>query len=235
MRFISPRAAIDGRLEDDAVVLGETRIGIRSIIGRNVVIGYPTKSKVKSIISAESFGIQRYDSISEGTKIGEDCIIRSGTVIYELATLQDKVETGHNVLIREGSFVEEGTLIGSSTQLDGTVKVGRNVSIQSNVYLPHLTIVRDGVFIAPNVCFTNDPYPKSKRLAETVIQRNAVICANSTILPGLEIGEKAVIGAGSVVTRDVSPRSVVAGNPAKFLMKREEFDQKREKWEESEE
>ncbi len=235
MKFISSRAVVKGLLEDEAVVLGETTIGARSIIGRNVIIGYPTKSKIKPIISIEPFNIQRYDSISKGAKIGEDCIIRSGAVIYELAVLEDKVETGHNVLIREGTHVGEGTLLGSSTKLDGRVEVGKNVSIQSNVYLPHLTVIKDEVFIAPNVCFTNDPYPKSKRLAGTVVEKNAIICANSTILPGLRIGENAVIGAGSVVTRDVQPDSVVVGNPARFLMKREEFDKKKEKWERSKE
>jgi len=235
MRFVSPRASIKGHLEDEVVVLGETLIGARSIIGENVIIGYPTKTKIRSIISAEPFNIQRYDSISDGAKIGEECTIRSGTVIYELATLEDRVETGHNVLVREGSHVGEGTLLGSSTKLDGRVEIGRNVSIQSNGYLPHLTVIKDGVFIAPNVCFTNDPYPKSERLAGTVVEKNAIICANSTILPDLRIGENAVVGAGAVVTSDVPPDSVVIGNPARFLMKRGEYDKKREEWERSKE
>jgi len=233
MKFVSPRAMVKGSLEDEVVVLGETQIGPRSIIGKNVIIGYPTKNKIKSIISAIPFDVQRYDLISGGAKIGEDCIIRSGTVVYELAVLEDRVETGHNVLVREGSFVGEGTLLGSSTKLDGRVEVGRNVSIQSNVYLPHLTVIKDGVFIAPNVCFTNDPYPKSRRLAGTVVEKNAIICANSTILPSLRIGENVVVGAGSVVTSDVSSGSVVVGNPARFLMERDEYDKKKEKWEES--
>ncbi len=235
MKFVSSRAVIKGNLEDEAIVLGETLIGERSIVGRNVIIGYPTRSKIKSLISTEPFNIQMYDSISRGAEIGEDCIIRSGTIIYELTALEDRVETGHNVLIREGSHVGEGTLLGSSTKLDGRVEVGKNVSIQSNVYLPHLTVIKDGVFIAPNACFTNDPYPRSKRLAGTLVEKNAIICANSTILPGLKIGENAIVGAGSVATGDVPPDSVVIGSPARFLMKRQDFDEKRKKWEASEE
>lgn len=235
MKFVSPRAVIKGYLEDEAVVLGETVIGAKSLIGSTVMIGYPTRSKIKSVISAKSLNFEVYDSLSSGSKIGEDCVIRSGTIIYELAILGDRVETGHNVLIREGSQVDEGSLIGSSAKLDGKVEIGKNVSIQSNAYLPHLTVIRDGVFIAPNVCFTNDPYPKSKRLAGTLVKKNATIGANSTILPDLEIGENAVVGAGSVVTHDIPPDSVVIGSPARFLMKRQDFDEKRKKWEASEE
>ncbi|MFQ6095660.1 MAG: acyltransferase, partial [Candidatus Bathyarchaeia archaeon] len=203
MKFVSSRATVNGHLEDDVVMLGRSLVGAGSIIGRNVTIGYPSRRKIRSLISAKSFDIKRCDSVSEGAKIGEACTIRSGSVIYELAVLEDGVETGHNVLIRERSSVGKGSLVGSSTMLDGKVTIGRNVSIQSNVYLPRLTVIKDGVFIAPNVCFTNDPYPKSSRLAETIVEENAIISANSTILPGLRIGERAVVGAGSVVTRDV--------------------------------
>jgi len=231
MKSISPRAVIKGYLEDEAVVLGETVIGARSLIGSTVIVGYPARSKIKSAIFSKSLNFEMYDSLSDGSKIGEDCIIRSGTIIYELAILEDRVETGHNVLIRESSYVGEGSLIGSSAKLDGKVEIGKNVSIQSNAYLPHLTVIKDGVFIAPNVCFTNDPYPKSKRLAGTLVEKNAIISANSTILPDLEIGENAVVGAGSVVTKNVPSNTVVVGNPARFFMRRDEFDEKKKKWE----
>jgi len=231
MTFVSSRATVKGYLEDDVVILGGTLIGEASIIGANVTVGYPTRKKIKSLVSTKSFDIQRCDSVSEGSEIGKACIIRSGSVIYELAVLKDGVETGHNVLIREGSSVGQGSLIGSSTMLDGKVNVGKNVSVQSNVYLPHLTVIEDGVFIAPNVCLTNDPYPQSSRLAGTVVGEKAIICANSTILPGLRIGKAAVVAAGSVVTKDVPSDTVVVGSPARFLMSREDFDGKKEMWE----
>ena len=233
MRFVSSRATVKGQLEDDVVIFGSSIIGAGTLIGRNVTIGYPSKVKIKSLISSRLFDIKECDLVSEGAKIGRNCIIRSGSIIYELVVLGDEVETGHNVLIREGSSIGEGSLIGSFTILDGKVTIGKNVSIQSNVYLPHLTIIKDEVFIAPNVCFTNDPYPRSSKLTGTVVERESIICANSTILPGLKIGEKAVIAAGSIVTRDVPPGSVVAGNPARFMMNREDFERKRKMWEES--
>ena len=232
MNFVSSKARVRGRLEGENVILGPTHIGAGSLVGRGVVVGYLAKKALKDFsFPTKRFSIEEYDSVSRGAKIGDNCVIRSGSVIYETAIIQNEVETGHNVLIREGGVVGERSRIGSSTQLDGAVKIGRNVNIQSNVYLPHLTIVKDGVFIAPNVCVTNDPYPVSKRLTSVVIERGAVIGANATLTAKVKIGEKAVVGAGSVVTKDVPANIVVLGNPARFYMNRKEYDEKKERWE----
>jgi len=231
MGFVSPKALVEGYIEKDAIILGPTSIGSETLIGKDVIVGYPTEKTLKSSAFSHPFDIRRYDEISKGAIIGKGCIIRSGTVIYETVTIGNKVRTGHNVLIREGSTIGEESLIGSSTKLDGTVKIGRRVSVQSNAYLPHLTAIEDDVFIAPNVCFTNDPYPQSKRLIGVVVEKNAIICANATLVAGVKIGKNAVVGAGAVVTKDVPPDSVVLGNPARFYMTRKEFDEKRETWE----
>jgi len=184
--FISQKAQIEGCVEPSAVILGETLVGSNTFIDRDVIIGYPVEDTLRILRLSRSFNVKGLDDHSRGAKIGRECIIRSGTVIYETATLGDKVRTGHN-------------------------------------YLPHLTVIEDDVFIAPNVCFTNDPYPQSGRLVGSVVEKNAVICANATLLPGVRIGQNAVVAAGSVVTKNVAPSQVVAGNPARFLMSREEF------------
>jgi acetyltransferase-like isoleucine patch superfamily enzyme len=225
--YISKKAQVKGFVEKGAVILGETSIGVGTLVGRNVIIGHPVEKSLRSIKIIGEFEASRYDSMSRGAKIGKNCIIRSGTVIYETVEIGDRVKTGHDVLVREGSTVGDGTLLGSSSKLDGAVKVGKAVNIQSNAYLPHLTVIEEGVFIAPNVCFTNDPYPQSERLRGVVVERNAIICANATLLAGIRIGTSAVIGAGAVVTKDVAPESVVVGNPAHFLMTRKEYEEKR--------
>jgi acetyltransferase-like isoleucine patch superfamily enzyme len=228
--FVSSKAKVKGFVEEDAVILGKTIIGLGTLVDRNVIIGYPVEKALRTLDASFKQSISSYDLLSKGATIGNECIIRSGTVVYESAILDDKVRTGHNVLIREGSVIGAETLIGSSSKLDGTVKVGNGVCIQSNVYLPHLAVINDGVFIAPNVVITNDPYPQCNKLAAVVVKKNAVICANATLLTGIEVGSNAVIGAGAVVTKNVPQDSVVVGNPAHFLMTRKEYDEKRALW-----
>ena len=227
---ISQKTKNEGFIEKSAIVLGETTIGLGSIIAENVIIGFPIEKSLRTLKLLSEFDVNLYDIISKGSKIVKNCIIRSGTVIYETVELGDKVRTGHNVLIREGSIIGNESLVGSSSKLDGTVKIGKAVIIQSNAYLPHLTVIEDNVFVAPNVCFTNDPYPQSKHLIGVTVEKDAIICANSTLLAGVRIGKNAVVGAGAVVTKNVAPESVVIGNPARFLMTSKEFEEKRKKW-----
>jgi len=229
--FVSSKARVEGFIEKDATILGSSIIGTGTLIGKDVIVGYPVEKTLKSFVPSRPFDIWKYDDLSKGAVIGRDCLIRSGTVIYETVAIGDRVRTGHNVLVREGSVIGEETLIGSSAKLDGKVKVGRDVKIQSNAYLPHLTVIEDDVFIAPNVCFTNDPYPPSKHLIGILVEKNAIICANATLIAGVRIGRNSVVGAGAVVTKSVPPDSVVLGNPARFHMTRKEFDEKRAMWE----
>jgi len=231
MNFISSKSRTKGFFEGDNVVLGPSKIGIDSVVGKNVIVGYPVRKSLQSFDFSQGFGIEKFDEISRGAIIGRNCIIRSGTVIYENVTLGNWVETGHNVLIREGSLVGDKTRIGSSTQIDGAVRIGRNVSVQSNVYLPHLTVIEEDVFIAPSVVLTNDLYPPSQRLKGIIVEKGAVIGANACIVAEVKIGEGAVVGAGAVVTRDVPPFKVVKGTPAKVYSTREEYDEKKAKWE----
>ncbi len=233
MEFVSLKSAVKGYLEGENIILGPTAILGGSLIGRNVILGYPTRMAVKNSLFHLPFNFGEFDQISKGSKVGRNCIIRSGSVIYETAEIGDEVQTGHNILIREGSIIGEKSIIGSSTQLDGMVKIGRNVVIQSSAYLPHLTIVEDDVFIGPKVCMTNDPYPYSSRLIGVTIAKGAIVGANSCMVPGVRVGENAIVAAGSVVTRDVSPNTIVAGNPARFHGTREEYDKKKRDWEES--
>jgi len=235
MHFVSSKARVKGFFEGGNIVLGPSAIGANSIIGRNVIIGYPIRKSLQAFTFSKNFNIEKFDKISRGAKIGRNCIIRSSTVIYETVSIGSWVETGHHVLIREGSVIGDKTRIGSSTQLDGTIKIGRNVSIQSNVYLPHLTEIRDNVFLAPNVVITNDPYPPSKRRVSVVVEKDAIVGANAIIVARVKIGESSVVSAGAIVTKDVPPHKVVMGAPARVYTTRGEYDKKMAQWERNEE
>ena len=231
MQYVSSKARVKGFLEGECVILGPSTIGPKSLLGLHVIVGYPVRKKIRALRLSKDFRIDEFDRISAGAQIGDNCIIRSGTIIYENVKLGHWVETGHNALVREGTTIGDKTRIGSSSQLDGTVNVGKNVSIQSNVYLPHLTTIEDDVFLGPNVVVTNDPYPPSKRRKGIVVEKGATIGANACIIVPARIGKGSIVAAGAVVTKDVSPGVVVLGAPARPYTTREEYDRKRGRWE----
>jgi len=146
--------------------------------------------------------------------LGEDAKIRSGTVIYEGSKIGNYLETGHNVVIREENVIGDHLSIWSNSIIDYGCKIGNNVKIHSNCYIAQFTTIEDDVFLAPGIIVANDLYPPSKNLEGPTIKRGAKIGINATLLPGITIGEYALIGAGAVVTEDVPPKAVAYGNPA---------------------
>jgi len=140
-------------------------------------------------------------SISRRVKIGKD------TKIYDQVNLYD-CEIGNKCKIDAFVYIEGG------------VKIGDNCKIRCFTHIPSGVTIEDDVFVGPHVCFTNDKYPKAKgewELLHTLIRRGASIGANSTILPGITIGENALVGAGSVVTDNIPDNAVVIGNPAQII------------------
>jgi acetyltransferase-like isoleucine patch superfamily enzyme len=212
------------------MVLGPSEIGAGTRLGLNVIIGYPRRSKFQGL-KTNSEPVELLDGISDGSRVGRECVLRAGSALYEGAILGDRVSTGHNVLVREDSSVGEGSTLGTGTQLDGKVSIGRDCSIQSLVYLPVLTEVGSGTFIGPNVVVTNDKYPPSKRLVGVKIGEKCVIGANSTLMASVVIGGGSVVAAGSVVTKDVPRNVVVKGVPAVLYCTREEYNERKRAYE----
>lgn len=122
-------------------------------------------------------------------------------------------------VVFERCTIGENCNICANVLIENDVKIGDNVTIKSGVQLWDGVEIEDNVFIGPNVTFTNDIYPRSKQypkqFAKTIIKKGASIGANSTIVAGCVIGEYAMIGAGSVVTKDIPNNTVWYGNPAK--------------------
>jgi acetyltransferase-like isoleucine patch superfamily enzyme len=151
------------------------------------------------------------------TLIGAGGIVRSGTVIYAGAVIGDRFSSGHGALIREDNVIGDDCSVGTNAVLEAGNRIGSGSRIHSGCFLEHTTI-GSRVFLGPHVVFTDDPHPACPRYLECVlgatVEDDVSIGANSTILPGLRIGAGSLIGAGSVVTKDVEAGSVVAGNPA---------------------
>ncbi|MDK1080288.1 MAG: WxcM-like domain-containing protein [Anaerolineae bacterium] len=134
---------------------------------------------------------------------------------------------GKNTRVWAFVHILPGAQIGADCNLcdhvfiENEVVVGDRVTIKSGVQLWDGILVENDVFIGPNATFTNDPFPRSKQypdtFAKTIIRKGASIGANATILPGITIGRNAMIGAGAVITKDIPPNAIVAGNPARIV------------------
>lgn len=157
-----------------------------------------------------------YDDEAGPTSIGDDVVIRSGTIVYADVELGPGCATGHNAIVREHTQVGAGTLIGTGTVLDGRLEVGADVSIQTGVYVPPETTIGDRVFLGPRAVLTNDPYPLrvDVGLEGPTIETDATIGANATVMPGVTVGEGAFVAGGAVVTKDVPPWTLSIGVPA---------------------
>ncbi len=182
----------------------------------NVILGYPNNELLIKIYK-NSLKVEDYNY--EGLNLGDNAIIRPNSIIYCNVIIGDNLRTGHNILIRETTTIGNNALIGTNTIIDGKTSIGCNVSIQSNVYIPINTIIEDNVFLGPCSVLANDKYPIriKTELKGPIIRKGASIGANSTILPGIEIGEGAMIAAGSIVTKDVPPWKLAIGCPARII------------------
>ena len=137
------------------------------------------------------------------------CTIGEGTKVWQF------------VVILEGAIIGKDCNLCAHTLIEGGVVIGDRVTLKSGVFVWDGVTIKDDVFVGPGVTFTNDLYPRSKQhqgiFPHTTINQGASIGANATILAGINVGELAMIGAGSVVVKDVPKNAVVAGNPAKIL------------------
>jgi acetyltransferase-like isoleucine patch superfamily enzyme len=150
--------------------------------------------------------------------------------------IADDVKVGKDVMIRDfvnlyGCTIGDNCKIGTFVEIQKNATIGNNTKVSSHTFICEGVHIEDDVFIGHNVSFINDKYPRSTteggalqteadwKVVETRIKRGASIGTSSTILCGVVVGENAIVGAGSVVTRDVPANSVVAGNPARILRK----------------
>ncbi len=157
------------------------------------------------------------------------------TFIHPSAEVEADVSIGENSKvwhlchIRRGAHIGSECVIGRGVFVDAGVQIGDRVKIQNYVSVFHGVTIEDGVFVGPHVCFTNDMFPRAVNadmslkaaddwvLSETLIKAGSALGANSTIVCGITIGRWAMVGSGSVVTKDVPDYALVVGNPARII------------------
>ena len=154
--------------------------------------------------------------------------IHSTAEVSPQANIGPGTRIWHQAQVRERATLGENCIVGKGAYIDFDVSIGSNVKIQNGVYVYHGATVEDGVFLGPGVILTNDKLPRAINpdgslkgdadweVSPTLIKKGAAIGAGSVILPGVTVGEFALIGAGSVVTRDVPDHGLVYGNPARL-------------------
>ena len=187
-------------------------MGPDPVIGEYVIVGLPPRGKEPGELK---------------TSIGAKATLRSHTVIYAGNIIGDHFQTGHNVMIREENQIGHHVSIGTGSIVEHHVTIGDRVRIHSQAFIPEYSLLEEGCWIGPNVVLTNAYHPLCPKAKECLkgatVRAGAKIGANSTLLPDIEIGEDALIGAGSVVIGDVPAGAVMVGNPARQIKRIEEL------------
>jgi acetyltransferase-like isoleucine patch superfamily enzyme len=152
--------------------------------------------------------------------IGDTCIVGTGVVLYRGASVEARVLVADLATVRENVTIGRGTIVGRGVTIENFCTVGRYCKLESECYITAYSTLEDRVFVAPGVVTSNDNFvgrtaERFKHFKGITVRRGGRVGAGSVLLPGVEVGEDALVAAGSVVTRDVPPRTVVMGRPAK--------------------
>ncbi|APC42745.1 transferase [Clostridium estertheticum subsp. estertheticum] len=215
-------------ISDSAIIKENVIIGDNVIIEENCYIDYGVIIRDNVHIKKGSYiGVRcilgEYlmdfyaDRLNKGHPlvIGENALIRSDTIVYGETIVGNNFQTGHRVTIRERSRIGDNVRVGTLSDIQEECSIGNYVSLHSNVFVGEKSVIKDYVWIFPHVILTNDPTPPSQTLLGVTVEAYAAIAAGSIILPGVNIGEDSLVGAGSVVSKNVEKETLVVGNPAK--------------------
>ncbi|MDE5759069.1 MAG: hypothetical protein K2H85_10730 [Allobaculum sp.] len=212
------------RICDGSIVCADSKIGAHSyldygtILRENVTLGENAFIGARCILGEylvdfmENRDFQRHKTV-----IGDHALIRSETIIYGENVIGHHLQTGHRTTIRENSRIGHHVRLGTLCDIQGDCQIGNYVSMQSGIYIAQRSIIKVYVWLFPHVVLTNDPNPPSEELQGITIEEFASVAARSVILPGKVIGKDSLVGAGSVVNRDVPEGKIVVGNPIREI------------------
>ena len=155
-------------------------------------------------------------------EVGAGTVVSTGAVVFAGTTIGERVVVGDQACVRERCTIGDDVVIGRGSLVENDTSVGALTKIQAHAYITAYSLLEDNVFIAPCVITTNDNFmgrteERHELVKGPTIRRGARIGGGCVLLPGIEIGEEAFVGAGAVVIRDVPPRALVVGNPARQI------------------
>jgi len=156
------------------------------------------------------------------TELGDGTVVSTGAIVFAGSTIGARVIVGDQACVRERVRIGDDVIIGRGSLVENDTTVGALTKIQADAYITAYSTLEDNVFIAPCVVTTNDNFMgrterRHELIAGPTIRRGARVGGGAVLCPGIEIGEEAFVGAGAVVTKDVRPRMVVVGNPARVI------------------
>jgi len=200
-------------IHESAVVYGGTVLGENVKVLEGAVVGKQPALSPRSTASREPL---------EPTRIGDGTIVSSGAIVFAGSQIGARVILGDQSCVRERVVIGDDVVVGRGVLIENDTTVGATTKIQADAYITAYSVVEEHVFIAPCVVTSNDNFMgRTERrralVAGPTIRRGARVGAGAVLCPGVEIGADAFVGAGAVVTRDVAPRTVVVGNPARVL------------------
>jgi acetyltransferase-like isoleucine patch superfamily enzyme len=206
------RTGKECRLGNHVVIHADTQIGDHVRVDDHATLGKLPMRAANSATTKE----QELPPLT----VGDLCIVGTGVVLYRGAAIDAKVLMADLSTVRENVTIGRGTIVGRGVTVENYCTVGRYCKLESECYLTAYSTLEDRVFVAPGVVTSNDNYvgrtaERFKHFKGVTVRKGGRIGAGSVILPGIVIGEDGLVAAGSVVTRDVPPRTIVMGSPAK--------------------
>jgi acetyltransferase-like isoleucine patch superfamily enzyme len=210
---VSSLGVVRFEIGDNVVVYPGTVIGDGCRIADNVVLGKQPALSPRSTARQEELA---------PLELGVETIVSTGAVVFAGTTIGARAIVGDQACVRERCVLGDDVVVGRGSLVENDTTIGARVKIQANAYVTAYSTLEDDVFIAPGVITTNDNFMgrTEKRHAlrrGPTIRRGARIGGGAVLLPGIEVGEEAFVGAGAVVLNDVPPRTLVVGNPAREL------------------
>lgn len=213
-----------GQIHATAIVSDKARIGSNVTIGANVIVYDNVELGDNAVVGPNSILGEPLASyhrdpayVNPTLTIGANSLIRSGTIIYAGSEIGERFECGHRVTIRESASIGRSCRIGTLSDLQGFCQLGDYVRLHSNVHIGQESVIGNYVWIFPYTVLTNDPHPPSEVRIGVKVEDFAVIATKVVVIPGVTIGNDALVGAMALVLSDVAPEAVVVGIPAKQI------------------